>query len=166
VVFAAPVPGGYHVGFILNKPTPAKLGDLFPDHAPSRKVVAPVYLGGPVRPEALFALARRAPKGGDAIALIPGLVLAMDSTTVDRVIETTPNDARYFAGMVIWLPGELDEEIRAGGWEVRRVEASTVFHSHPERLWQELHTGRRVRVLAPLRDAPLAALARFTDGAR
>jgi len=161
VVFAAPVRAGYHVGFILNRPTTAKLGDLFPEHAPSRKVVDHVYFGGPVRPEALFAIARRAPKDGDVIALMPGLVLAMDAMTVDQVIETMPNDARYFAGIVIWQPGELDEEIQAGGWEVRPADASTVLHSRPEQLWKDLHTGRagkRFRVLAPLGTLPLASL--------
>jgi putative transcriptional regulator len=161
VVFAAPVRAGYHIGFILNRPTPAKLGDLFPEHAPSRKVVDHVYLGGPVRPEALFAIARRAPGGSDVIELMPGLVLAMDATTIDKMIETMPNDARYFAGLVIWQPGELDEEIRAGGWEVRPAEPGTVLRSRPEQLWKDLHTGRagkRFRVLAPLGDLPLASL--------
>ena len=30
VLFAAPLPSGHHMGFILNRPTPAKLGTLFP----------------------------------------------------------------------------------------------------------------------------------------
>jgi len=126
--------------------------------APSRKVVDHVYLGGPVRPEALFAVARQVPKGGDAIPLMPGLVLVLDSTAVDRVIETMPNDARYFAGIVIWGPGELDDEIRAGAWDVRPAEPATVLHSRPEQLWKDLHTGpagKRFRVLAPLSDQPL-----------
>src|SRR5262245_23824486 len=67
VVLAAPAGGGFHVGFILNRPTQAKLRDVFPEHAPSRKVVDHVYLGGPVRPEALFAIARRAPGDGDVV---------------------------------------------------------------------------------------------------
>ena len=138
VLFAAPLPSGHHMGFILNRPTPAKLGTLFPEHAPSRKVVDPVYLGGPELPESLFAIARRAPDGGETVPLMPGLVLAIDSATVDRVIETMPNDARYFAGLVVWQPGELADEIRAGAWEVRPADPSAVFHTHPERLWRDL----------------------------
>jgi len=158
VLLAVPLPSGYHLGFILNRPTLAKLETLFPEHAPSRKVADPVYFGGPVLPEALFAVARRTPDGGQAIPLMPGLVLATDSTSVDRVIETMPNDARYFAGFVLWGPGELDDEIRAGAWEVRPADANAVFRGDPERLWRDLHTdsdGKGFRVSAPF------TLARF-----
>ena len=37
--------------------------------------------------------------------MMSGLVLALDGATVDRVIETMRNDARYFAGLVVWRPG-------------------------------------------------------------
>jgi putative AlgH/UPF0301 family transcriptional regulator len=162
VLFAAPLPGGHHLGFILNRPTRAKLGALFPGHAPSRKVVDPVYFGGPELQESLFAVARRAPEGGgETIPLMPGLVLAVDSASVDRVIETMPNDARYFAGLVVWQPGELAEEIRAGAWEVRPADPGTVFHSQPDRLWRDLHTGpagKGLRVQRPFVDMRLARL--------
>jgi putative AlgH/UPF0301 family transcriptional regulator len=77
------------------------------------------------------------------IPLKSGLVLAMDGATVDRLIETMPNDARYFVGLVVWQPGELDDEIRAGAWEVRPADAGTVFHANPVGLWKELRTGAR-----------------------
>src|SRR5882762_11497697 len=44
VLVAKPVGNERHVGFILNKPTQATLGKLFPDHAPSHKIIDPVYL--------------------------------------------------------------------------------------------------------------------------
>jgi putative transcriptional regulator len=160
VLIALPLRDGGHVGFILNRPTPVKLGTLYPEHAPSRKVVDPVYFGGPVLVESLFAVARRAPEGGGGvIPLMPGLVLAVDSIAVDHVIETMPNDARYFAGLVAWQPGELDDEIRAGAWEVRPADAGTVLRADPGSLWRDLHTGPRgpgVRAQVPLVGASLA----------
>jgi putative transcriptional regulator len=144
VLIAAPLPTGEHIGFIINRPTQVKLGNLFPEHAPSRKVVDPVYFGGPVLSESLFAVARRVPEGGgELVPLMPGLVLAIDGATVDRVIETMPNDARYFAGLMVWQPGELDEQIRAGAWEVRPADEGTVFHANPAGLWKDLHSGPR-----------------------
>src|SRR5262245_24917430 len=47
VLIAAPVPSGGHVGVILNRPTRRSLASLFPEHEPSKKVVDPVYYGGP-----------------------------------------------------------------------------------------------------------------------
>ena len=134
VLFAAPLRNGRHIGFILNRPTPAKLETLFPEHAPSRKVVDPVYFGGPELAESLFAIARRAPDGGgEDLPLMPGLVLA------DRLGHGRPRDRddaerrTLLAGLVVWRPGELDDEIRAGAWEVRPADATTVFHAIPDR---------------------------------
>ena len=56
ILLARPIGGDRHVGFIINKPTQVTLGKLFPTHEPSRKVSEPVFLGGPVSPEVIFAL--------------------------------------------------------------------------------------------------------------
>ena len=45
VLFAAPLPNGMHIGFIVNRPSEVPLAAVFPEHAPSRKV-AIVYVGG------------------------------------------------------------------------------------------------------------------------
>src|SRR6185369_8571008 len=58
VLIAAPAPNGGHVGVILNRPTKRSLGSLFPEHEPSKKVVEPVYYGGPFSRGALVALVR------------------------------------------------------------------------------------------------------------
>jgi putative transcriptional regulator len=148
VLVAAPLPNGMHVGFIVNRPSEVKLGAAFPDHAASRKVVDPVYVGGPILPEMVFAVVRTPPKGTEnALQLMPGVVLVMDAEAIDRIIETTPNDARYFAGLIVWQPGELDEEVRAGAWEVDPGDANAVFSTHPEMLWKTLsHGGVRLEV--------------------
>src|SRR5258708_20689552 len=52
VLIAAPAPNGGHVGVILNRPTRRSLGSLFPEHEPSKKVLDPVFYGGPLSPGA------------------------------------------------------------------------------------------------------------------
>lgn len=129
VLVAAPLEQGGHLGFIVNHPTDMKLEELFPDHAPSRKVVRPLYVGGPVLSQAVFALARKAPQGaGTVIPLMPGVVAVLDGTGVDQVIEATPNEARYFLGLVLWRPGELAEQVDAGDWRVQSASADGVFN--------------------------------------
>jgi putative transcriptional regulator len=144
VLLAAPLPSGMHVGFIVNRPTEVPLAAAFPEHAPSGKVRDPVYLGGPFMSQTVFAALRTAPKDADAanlVELMPGLVLAMDAKVIDRIIETTPNDARYFAGLIVWQAGELDAEVAAGAWAVSPADADTVFSVHPELLWPTLSRG-------------------------
>ena len=83
VILAAPMPQGGHMGFIVNRPTGVKLESLFPEQASSHNVVDPIYVGGPMLSEAIFAVTRAAPdNNGKVFALMPGLVLAIDGATV------------------------------------------------------------------------------------
>ena len=59
ILVVTPVGGDQHVGFIVNRPTNVTLGQLFPEDGPSRKVVDPVYLGGPLSSQVIFALVER-----------------------------------------------------------------------------------------------------------
>src|SRR5262245_45511978 len=103
ILITKPIGNDQHIGFIVNKPTPMTLGKLFPQHRPSQKVTDPVYLGGPVSTELIFALVqRRDSPGKRAMEVTPGLYLVLDRELVDRVIETEPEHARFFAGLVLW----------------------------------------------------------------
>lgn len=147
VIIAAPVPSGGHVGVILNRPTRRSLGSLFPEHEPSKKVVDPVFYGGPFSRSALVALvhADHSP-GAGSVAVMKDLYLAFRANTIDHVIETAPNDARYFVGYVGWLPGELRSEIDRGLWSVLDADLEMVFRKDTESLWEELlQSTRRIR---------------------
>jgi len=150
VLLAAPAPNGGHVGVILNRPTKRSLGSLFPEHEPSKKVVDPVFYGGPFSRGALVALVRadHAP-GAGSVLLMRNLYLAFRANTIDHVIETTPNEARYFVGYVGWRPGELKSEIDRGLWSVTNAESDTIFRKDTEGLWEELlQQSRRIRAEA------------------
>jgi putative AlgH/UPF0301 family transcriptional regulator len=139
VVLAAPLPQGGHMGFVVNRPTSVKLETLFPEQASTHNVVEPVYAGGPVLSRGVFAVTRKAPDNSDSVVpLMPGLVVAIDGETVDRIIETTPNDARYFVGLMIWAPDELDEQIDQGAWDVRPADVDTVLPASVPGLWKSL----------------------------
>jgi len=156
VLIAAPGPNGGHIGVILNRPTKRSLGSLFPEHEPSKKVVEPVFYGGPFSRGALVALVRadHAP-GGGSVLLMRNLYLAFRANTIDHVIETTPNEARYFVGYVGWRPGELKSEIDRGLWSVMNAEVDTVNRKDTEGLWEELlQSSKRIRA----GDHPLYAL--------
>ena len=170
VIIAAPGPQGGHVGVIINRPTRRSLGSLFPEHEPSKKVIEPVYYGGPFSRGALVALVRtESPPGDGSIAMSKHLYMAFRVNTIDRIIETTPNDARYYVGYVGWRPGELKGEIDRGLWSVLAVDSDVVFRKDMDGLWEEmLQQTRRIRAdlnLGPLfrGDSGLAQAAAF-DG--
>jgi putative transcriptional regulator len=147
VLIAAPAPNGGHVGVILNRPTRRSLGSLFPEHEPSKKVLDPVYYGGPFSRGALVALVRAdSAPGAGSVPLMKDLYLAFRANTIDHVIETTPNEARYFVGYVGWRPGELKSEIDRGLWSVTGADVDVIFRKDTEGLWDELlQQSRRIR---------------------
>jgi len=145
VLIVRPLGEARHIGFIVNKPTTVTLGKLFPQHPPSQKVVDPVYLGGPMGPEVVFAMVKgRQSPGGKSLQLTPGLYVAFDSSVVDRIIETQPTEARFFAGMVLWQPGELAEEVKRGLWYVLDAAPEVCLRKSMDGLWEEL-VGRAER---------------------
>jgi putative AlgH/UPF0301 family transcriptional regulator len=145
ILLARPIGEERHVGFIVNKPTSMTLGKLFPKHIPSQKIVDPVYLGGPTGPEVIFAMVKGSQSpGGRSLQLAPGLFLAFDSAIVDHIIETQPQQARFLAGMVMWQPLELAEEVKRGLWHVLPPQPDLLLRKSTDTMWEEL-VGRAER---------------------
>jgi putative AlgH/UPF0301 family transcriptional regulator len=145
ILIAKPLGDERHLGFIVNKPTSMTLGKLFPKHLPSQKVADPVYLGGPIGAEVIFAMIKgRESPGGRSLQLAPGLYVAFDSAVVDRIIESQPQQARFLAGMVLWQPMELGEEVKRGLWYVLEPQPEILLRKSTDGLWEEL-VGRSER---------------------
>jgi len=139
ILLAKPLPDGSSIGFILNKPTALTLGELFPGHPPSLKVAESVFLGGPVGTNMIVALVEGRESPGEGSLQIAGdLFLVMNGNTVDRIIERNPAQARYFAGVVVWRPGELEAELKRGFWYEMEAETALVFHKQTTGWWEEL----------------------------
>ncbi|MGB5082648.1 MAG: YqgE/AlgH family protein, partial [Burkholderiales bacterium] len=73
-----------------------------------------------------------------AMPMTPDLFLATEAKAVDRIIETESDHARFFVGVVIWRPGELDQELRRDLWFVDDPDPRLVLRRKTEGLWEEL----------------------------
>jgi putative transcriptional regulator len=140
-LIAVPAASGQHIGFILNRATEMNLATVFPDHAPSAKVVDPVYLGGPEMLGSLFALVPRDP-GVPGLRLFGEVFVVASGEAVDVVIEKMPNEARYLTGFVGWQAGELAKELESGYWTVTEPDAALIFSAKPGAMWEELQKRR------------------------
>ena len=159
VLLVVPVESNRHVGVIINRPTGRSLASLFPEHAPSKQVRDPVYFGGPMLRQAVFAVVHidHTP-GPGSIQMMKELFLATQATVVDHIIEATPNEARYYVGYVAWRPGELQQEVDRGLWYVLDADPDLVFRKDPGSLWEDLlRRARAVTAAAPERIGALAA---------
>jgi putative transcriptional regulator len=155
VLIASPTANGGHVGVILNRPTRRSLSSLFPEHEPSKKVVEPVFFGGPFSTTALVAVVRGdASPGQGSLLMMSNLYLAINVNTIDKIIEERPTDARFYVGYVGWRPGELRREIDRGLWHVLNPDVNTIFRKDTDTLWEEmLRMSRQISASAPAEHA-------------
>lgn len=145
ILVARPIGQDQHIGFIVNRPTKITLGQLFPQHGPSQKVIDPVFVGGPISSESIFALVQTSKHpGGRSVQLMPDLYAVFDGKIVDMVIENEPDKARFVAGLVAWRAGELRDEVKRGAWFVLDADPSLVLRK-PEGLWEELVRRAEIR---------------------
>jgi putative AlgH/UPF0301 family transcriptional regulator len=75
---------------------------------------------------------------GTFVALLPGLFAALDGPAVDSLIEKSPNEARYFVGLMLWPPKALENDVEAGMWRARRADADLVLPANTSGLWKSL----------------------------
>jgi putative transcriptional regulator len=145
ILVARPIGQDQHIGFIVNRPSKVTLGQLFPQHGPSQKVPEPVFVGGPINSESIFALVRtKKNPGGRSVKLLDDLFAVIDGKLVDDVIEKDASHARFVAGLVAWRTGELQEEVKRGAWFVLAADPSLVLRN-PEGLWEELVRNAEIR---------------------
>ncbi|HEU0199217.1 MAG TPA: YqgE/AlgH family protein [Burkholderiaceae bacterium] len=150
VLIALPAGNARHVGFIINRVSQNTLASLFPEHPPSKQVRDPVYFGGPMGLGAIFAFVRsQSGRVQGAEKLFEDLFVAVNAAAVDRIIEQTPNDARYISGYVAWAPDELQAELDRGFWILEEPHAELLFRKEVGELWHDFIKRARPEQLNP-----------------
>lgn len=126
------------VGVIINRPSDYAVADVL-DAPAAEKAVDPLYSGGPFLPQQLIALIRDEKSPGQgSMQLASGLHLSINANELQHSLERSPGTARFYAGLVLWRPGELAEELKRGLWLKVEVPLDTVFRRDAEGLWDEL----------------------------
>ncbi|MGB7543426.1 MAG: YqgE/AlgH family protein [Burkholderiales bacterium] len=125
------------IGVIVNRPTNRSLAELLPGER-FRRFTDPVFFGGPVNPNGLFAVFRSDKLPGAAITLLPGLHLALHPDTVDTLIKNPPAAIRFFTGYAGWAPGQLRSELERGDWFIADADADAVFRKDSSNLWHDM----------------------------
>jgi putative transcriptional regulator len=130
--------GSEEVGVIINRPSDYALANVL-DAPAAAKASDPLYSGGPFLPQQLIALIRDEKSPGEgSMQLERGLYLSIGAAVLERAVERSPGTARYYAGLVLWQPGELADELKRGLWLKLEVPVDTVFRRDATGLWDEL----------------------------
>lgn len=125
------------VGVIVNRPTRVTVSHLFPRLKQLANVPDRVYFGGPVEIETVWFLIRASRQPEHAIPTCDGVYLSADRRLLMRLLgRPKPMEGlRIFAGHAGWAPGQLQEEIGEGAWNLKRADASTIFDRKSEHPW-------------------------------
>jgi putative transcriptional regulator len=135
-------------GVILNRRADADVTELVPDLGPLVERGAPLWVGGPVAPDAIVVLGEfeQAELSAGAVTDSIGVVDPDGDADVLR--------ARVFIGHAGWGPGQLDEELANDAWIVADLEPEDVFAVGD--LWADAvaRRGGDFRLLATMPDDP------------
>lgn len=140
-------------GLVLNRPSDYQVGRALDDPLPDSVGRLPIYLGGPVQPQALSCLIHDTVEKDFAQAnVIPGVHLSHD---LDALVEPKGDflaraQFKFFAGYAGWSAGQLDKEMKQGAWLTHPASIELVFYPKPEELWKTilLTKGPLFRLLA------------------
>ena len=125
VVLVTQAEGAEATGVIINRPTDRSLAEMLPGER-FKRFKEPIFFGGPVAPQGLFAVFQAEKFSGAAVTMLPGLYLAVVPDSIDALLKDPPPKIRFFAGYSGWAPGQLRGELDRGDWLVVDAEADTV----------------------------------------
>ncbi len=136
------------MGLVINRPSELEPQEAIADFDVISAYAGPMYWGGPVRMNRMFALLRTdtPPAGAQAIADW------VHAVPIDDGLKDFPMDEdklRFFFGCAGWGAGQLDSELARGSWHVVPASAETVFTEDPRTLWKRLMPPREHRVDMP-----------------
>jgi putative transcriptional regulator len=127
------------LGLVLNRPSDTDLADAVPDWSPLASQPAVVFVGGPVSPDAVIALARSdiADERDGWVPIGAGFG-TVDLARSPEDIEVVIEGVRVFLGYAGWAPGQLEEELEQGAWIAVDFALDDAFGNAPNDLWKRV----------------------------
>jgi len=124
------------MGIVLNQPADSAARDLMP----SLEEIAhddPLFIGGPVQPQAVVLLAEFADTSAAAWIVVADVGLASADTEFDDLGDAVRR-GRFYAGYSGWGPGQLEAEIELDSWIIEPPLPAELFPDDPESLWSDV----------------------------
>ena len=128
------------MGLIINRPTEAMAKEALPEAALAG---LRVYRGGPVERDGILALLRGSRPPPVAERVLDGVFLVRPADLASvagrgSAVDRDRDRVRVYAGYAGWGAGQLEKEIRLGGWVVGPAHADALFTREPEALWRKV----------------------------
>ena len=104
-----------------------------------------VHVGGPV-PGPLIALHTQEALSDQQV--LPGLHVTAQAAAFDELLDCPDDSYRIYSGHSGWGGGQLEEELKVGGWLVGDASLTDVFSDH-ETLWKKVTSRIGIGIIAP-----------------
>ncbi|MGA2435178.1 MAG: YqgE/AlgH family protein [Bryobacteraceae bacterium] len=128
------------VGLIVNRRTSVPVSRVLETVPAAKNRKDPIYVGGPVELTAVLALLRSSVKPGNSDAVLPDLYIVHSKEVLEKSLAagTGASNLHIFLGYSGWAAGQLEREVRRGGWFIFQGKAGQVFDADPDSLWSRL----------------------------
>ncbi len=125
------------LGIVLNRPSGTEFEDALVDWHDHLAAPAVPFVGGPVQPGAVLALARVVRvEASDGWQPLLGRVGTVDIMRAPHEVRPEVEALRVFAGYAGWGAGQLESELAVSGWYVVDAEMDDLLTSNPAGLWR------------------------------
>lgn len=118
-------------GVILNRPSNIQIRKIWED-LDSGQGTEFVHIGGPVEGP---MMALHTSLACAESSILAGVYLSMSRENLDQLIRQKKHQVKMFSGYAGWGAGQLEAEMRAGGWLTFDCEVEDVFET-PEEIWK------------------------------
>lgn len=135
-------------GLVVNRLSALHLGEVLDEARDTRVAEMPIYVGGPVEQQFLFALHSGLPAGVSsehAVEPAPGIVFEpFNHSILAYLTEEWPEEPEesrpkihIYAGYSGWAPKQLEGELDLDAWLHHRATPDIVFRPNPEEGWKD-----------------------------
>ncbi|MER3480119.1 MAG: hypothetical protein C4327_06415 [Meiothermus sp.] len=114
------------MGVVLNRASDTTVGEAVPDLSALVDADEPVFVGGPVQPQAVIVLAEFDDPEAAATLVVGDIGFARADGDLALLAASTRR-ARVFAGYAGWSPGQLEAELEEEAWLVEPADGLDLF---------------------------------------
>ena len=124
------------MGIVLNRPSDTELREVSAELAEVAGE-GPVFVGGPVQPEAVVLLAEFSDPSAAAWIVAADVGLASAGVDIDE-LGPVVRRGRAYAGYSGWDAGQLEVELEVDSWIVEAPLPAELFPEDPVALWHDV----------------------------
>ncbi len=126
-------------GLMINRQTGIPISRALNELHGSAAHSEPIFFGGPVELDTVFALSRAPNKPAGATDIFGKVYLVSAKPELEKTLaESNRDDFRIYLGYCGWTAHQLENEVTHGGWYIFNRSEDQVFDGNPATLWSRL----------------------------